>query len=39
MDLPMDSASAFVQEGTLAANDNTINAPAGCMFIRGIEVF
>ena len=34
----MDSAR-FVQEGTLAANDNTINAPAGCLFVRGIEVF
>ena len=38
MDLTMDS-DRHVQEGTLAANDNTINAPAGCMFIRGIEVF
>jgi hypothetical protein len=37
-ELPMDSAR-FVQEGTLAADDNTINAPAGCLFIRGIEVF
>jgi len=37
-ELPMDSAR-FVQEGTLAADDNTINAPAGVLFIRGIEVF
>ncbi len=37
-ELPMDS-QRFVQEGTLAANDNTINAPAGTLFIRGIEVF
>ena len=37
-ELPMDSAR-FVQEGTLAANDNTLNAPAGCLFVRGIEVF
>ena len=37
-ELPMD-AQRHVQEGTLAANDNTINAPAGCLFIRGIEVF
>ena len=37
-ELPMDSGR-FVQEGTLAANDNTINAPAGCLFVRGIEVF
>jgi hypothetical protein len=37
-ELPMDS-QRFVQEGTLAANDNTINAPAGTLFVRGIEVF
>ena len=37
-ELPMDSGR-FVQEGTLAANDNTINAPAGCLFVRGVEVF
>ena len=37
-ELPMD-AQRHVQEGALAANDNTLNAPAGCLFIRGIEVF
>ena len=37
-ELPMDSAR-FVQEGTLAADDNTINSPAGALFIRGVEVF
>jgi hypothetical protein len=37
-ELPMD-ADRFVQEGTLVADDNTINAPAGALFIRGIEVF
>ena len=37
-ELPMD-ADRFVQEGTFAADDNTINAPAGTLFIRGIEVF
>ena len=37
-ELPMDSAR-FVQEGTLVADDNTINSPAGALFIRGIEVF
>ena len=37
-ELPMD-AQRNVQEGTLAANVNTINAPAGCLFVRGIEVF
>ena len=37
-DVPMDSDRA-IQEGTLATDDNTINAPAGTLFIRGIEVF
>jgi len=37
-ELPMD-ADRLVQEGTLVADDNTINAPAGTLFIRGIEVF
>ena len=37
-ELPID-ADRFVQEGTLVADDNTINAPAGTLFIRGIEVF
>ena len=37
-ELPMD-ADRFVQEGTLVADENTINAPAGALFIRGIEVF
>ena len=35
---PMDS-DRFVQEGTLAADDNTINNPAGTLFIRGVEIF
>ena len=38
IELPMD-ADRFVQEGTLAADDNTINSPAGALFIRGVEVF
>ena len=44
-ELPMDSAR-YVSEGTLAANDNTINSPGkgskgatGALFIRGVEVF
>ena len=37
-ELPMDSAR-FVQEGTLSTDNNTINSPAGALFIRGIEVF
>jgi len=38
IELPMD-ADRFVQEGTLAADNNTINSPAGALFIRGVEVF
>ena len=37
-ELPMDS-DRFVQEGTLSTDNNTINNPAGALFIRGIEVF
>jgi len=37
-ELPMDAARK-VQEGTLVADDNTINSPAGALFIRGVEVF
>ena len=37
-DLPMDS-DRFVQEGNLSTNNNTINSPAGALFIRGVEVF
>ena len=38
IDCPMDS-DRFVQEGTLSTDNNTINSPAGALFIRGIEVF
>ena len=37
-ELPMDS-DRFVQEGTLSTDNNTINVPAGALFVRGIEVF
>ena len=37
-DCPMD-ADRKVQEGTLVVDDNTINSPAGALFIRGVEVF
>ena len=37
-ELPMDS-DRKVQEGTLSTDNNTINNPAGALFIRGIEVF
>ena len=37
-ELPMDS-DRFVQEGALSTDNNTINSPAGALFIRGIEVF
>ena len=38
LDVPID-AYRKVSEGNLAADDNTINAPAGCMFVRGVKVF
>ena len=34
-ELPMD-ADRFVQEGNLVINKNTINSPAGALFIRGV---
>jgi hypothetical protein len=37
-ELPMDS-QRFVQEGTFSTDNNTINSPAGALFIRGVEVF
>ena len=37
-ELPMDS-DRKAQEGTLSTDNNTINSPAGALFIRGIEVF
>jgi len=37
-ELPMD-ADRFVQENNFVINKNTINSPAGALFIRGIEVF
>ena len=37
-ELPMD-ADRKVQEGTLSTDNNTINSPAGALFIRGVEVF
>ena len=38
IELPMDS-DRLVQEGTLSTDNNTINSPAGALFIRGVEVF
>ena len=37
-DVPID-AYRKTSEGNLAIDDNTINAPAGCVFVRGIKVF
>ena len=37
-ELPMD-ADRKVQDGTLSTDNNTINSPAGALFIRGVEVF
>ena len=38
MDLPMDS-DRFVDQGTMATDVNNIRVPAGCLFVRGVEVF
>jgi hypothetical protein len=38
LDIPMDS-DRFVQEGTMAADVNSIRVPAGALFVRGVEVF
>jgi len=38
LDIPMD-ADRFVQEGTMAADVNSIRVPAGALFVRGVEVF
>ena len=37
-DLPMDSDRESAT-GNFAVDNNTINAPAGCLFVRGVEVF
>ena len=38
LDVPVD-AYRKVSEGGLSIDNNTINAPAGCVFVRGVEVF
>ena len=38
MDLPMDS-DRFVDQGTMATDVDNIRVPAGCLFVRGVEVF
>ena len=37
-DLPMDSDRKMAT-GNFALDDNTINNPAGCLFVRAVEVF
>ena len=38
LDIPID-AYRKTSEGNLAIDDNTINVPAGCVFVRGVKVF
>ena len=38
LDVPMDSDRKMAT-GSFAADENTINAPAGCLFVRAVEVF
>ena len=37
-DCPID-ADRKAQTGSLVANQSTINAPAGCLFVRGMQVY
>ena len=39
LDVPVDSNRKVSQGAGLAVDDNTINVPAGCVFVRGVEVF
>jgi hypothetical protein len=38
LDVPMDSDRKMAT-GNFATDDNTINVPAGCLFVRAVEVF
>ena len=37
LDVPMDSDRKMAT-GNFATDDNTINVPAGCLFVRAVEV-
>ena len=39
LDVPIDAYRQVSEAAGLVADDNTINVPAGCVFVRGIEVF
>ena len=39
LDIPIDAYRKVSQGAGLAVDDNTINVPAGCVFVRGVEVF
>tara|TARA_R110002110_G_scaffold16297_2_gene70909 strand:+ start:175 stop:912 length:738 start_codon:yes stop_codon:yes gene_type:complete len=39
LDVPIDSNRKVSQGAGLAVDDNTINVPAGSVFVRGVEVF
>jgi len=39
LDVPIDAYRKVSQGAGLAVDDNTINVPANCQFVRGIEVF
>ena len=39
LDVPIDANRKVSEAAGLVPDDNTINVPAGCVFVRGIEVF
>jgi len=39
LDVPIDSNRKVSEAAGLVVDDNTINVPAGCVFVRGVEVF
>ena len=39
LDVPIDAYRKVSEAAGLSVDDNTINVPAGCVFVRGVEVF
>ena len=39
LDVPIDAYRKVSEAAGLVVDDNTINVPAGCVFVRGVEVF
>ena len=39
LDVPIDAYRKVSEAAGMSVDDNTINVPAGCVFVRGVEVF